>query len=105
MATDLKDKVVLVTGASTGIGAAAAQAFAGVGARVVVHYNASREPAQKVVADIKAAGGEAVAVGGDVMSEGDVKRIVAEAMSAFGGRIDVLINNAGGMLGRVRIED
>ena len=105
MATDLKGKVVLVTGASTGIGAAAARAFAGVGARVVVHYNASREQAQQVVDDIKGADGLAVAVGGDVMSEADVKRIVAESLSAFGGRIDVLINNAGGMLGRVKIED
>ena len=66
MATDLTGKVVLITGASTGIGAAAARAFAGAGARVVVHYNASREPAAQVVADIKAAGGEAVLVGGDV---------------------------------------
>ena len=105
MATDLKDKVVLVTGASTGIGAAPARAFAEVGARVVVHYNASGEAAQQVVNDIKGAGGQAVAVGGDVMSEGDVKRIVAESRDAFGGRLDVLINNAGGMLGRVKIED
>jgi 3-oxoacyl-[acyl-carrier protein] reductase len=105
MATDLKGKVVLITGASTGIGAAAARAFAGVGARVVVHYNASREPAQQVVADIKGAGGQAVAVGGDVMTEADVKRIVAESLAAFGGRLDILINNAGGMLGRIKIED
>src|SRR4029079_1803863 len=49
--------------------------------------------------------GLAVAVGGDVMSEADVRRIVAESMSAFGGRVDVLINNAGGMLGRIKIED
>jgi 3-oxoacyl-[acyl-carrier protein] reductase len=105
MAKDLKGKVVLITGASTGIGAAAARAFADVGARVVVHYNASREAASQVVAGIKASGGEAVLVGGDVMAEADVKRIVAESQAAFGGRIDVLINNAGGMLGRVKIED
>ena len=105
MATDLTGKVVLITGASTGIGAAAARAFAGAGCKVIVHYNASREPAEKVVADIKAAGGDAATVGGDVMSEEDIKRIVAQSLAAFGGRIDVLINNAGGMLGRIKVED
>ena len=105
MATDLTGKVVLITGASTGIGAAAARAFAGAGCKVIVHYNASREPAEKVVADIKAAGGTAAMVGGDVMSEDDIKRIVAQSLAAFGGRIDVLINNAGGMLGRIKVED
>src|SRR5262245_48860107 len=105
MATDLTGKVVLITGASTGIGAAAARAFAGAGARVAVHYNASREPAANVVADIERAGGNAALVKGDVTVEGDVKRIVAETLAAFGGRLDVLINNAGGMLGRIKVED
>ncbi len=104
MIPDLKDKVVLITGASTGIGAAAARAFAQAGCAVAVHYNASREQAQQVAADVKAAGARVALVGGDVMVEADVKRIVAETLAAFG-RIDVLINNAGGMLGRVKIED
>jgi 3-oxoacyl-[acyl-carrier protein] reductase len=105
MATDLTGKVVLITGASTGIGAAAARAFAGAGARVAVHYNASREPAANVVGDIERAGGEAALVKGDVTVEADVKRVVAETLAVFGGRLDILINNAGGMLGRIRIED
>jgi len=104
MTSDLVDKVVLVTGASTGIGAAAALAFAGAGCRVVVHYNTSREAAEAVVAKIRAAGGRADAVRGDVTRAEDVRRIVADTM-ALHGRIDVLVNNAGGMVGRVRIED
>jgi 3-oxoacyl-[acyl-carrier protein] reductase len=104
MISDLKGKVVLITGASTGIGAAAAKAFAARGSRVVVHYNASRDAAAAVAADIRAAGGDATLVGGDVTIEADVRRIVAETVAACG-RIDVLINNAGGMLGRVKIED
>ncbi|MCC7216679.1 MAG: SDR family oxidoreductase [Burkholderiales bacterium] len=101
---DLKDKAVLITGASTGIGASAARAFARQGSHVAIHYNASREAALEVAGEVKAAGVKAVVVGGDVTVEADVKRIVAETLAAFG-RIDVLINNAGGMLGRVRIED
>ena len=104
MIADLKGKVVLITGASTGIGAAAARAFAHAGSRVAIHYNASRDAAEQVAADVKAAGAEAALVGGDVTVEADVKRIVAETLAQFG-RIDVLINNAGGMLGRVKIED
>jgi 3-oxoacyl-[acyl-carrier protein] reductase len=104
MVADLKNKVVLITGASTGIGAAAALAFAREGSKVVVHYNASKAAAEGVARDIKAAGGTVTLAGGDVMQEADVKRIVTETMAAYG-RIDVLINNAGGMLGRVKIEE
>ncbi|MEO8676506.1 MAG: SDR family oxidoreductase [Casimicrobiaceae bacterium] len=104
MYPDLKGKVVLITGASTGIGAAAALAFAREGSRVAIHYNASADAAKAVAADVKKLGAEALLVAGDVMREADIKRIVAETLAAFG-RIDVLINNAGGMLGRVKIED
>jgi 3-oxoacyl-[acyl-carrier protein] reductase len=104
MISDLKNKVVLITGASTGIGAAAALAFAKAGSKLVVHYNESRDAAEGVAAQVKALGASVTLAGGDVMQEVSVKRIVAETMSAYG-RIDVLINNAGGMLGRIKIED
>lgn len=104
MDSELKGKVVLITGASTGIGAAAAKAFAHEGSKVMVHYNASGEAAAAVVASIKSAGGDAAMVSGDVMVEKDVQHIVSATMASFG-RIDVLINNAGGMLGRVKIEE
>jgi 3-oxoacyl-[acyl-carrier protein] reductase len=104
MITDLTGKVVLITGASTGIGAAAARAFAQHGSRLVIHYNASRQAAEAVAADVKAAGAEAALVSGDVTQSANVKRIVAEALAAFG-RIDVLINNAGGLVGRTKIDD
>lgn len=102
--SDLKGKVVLITGASTGIGAAAALAFAREGSKVVVHYNASRDAAEAVVAQAREAGATAHAVAGDVTRSAEVARIVAETMELHG-RIDVLINNAGGMIGRTRIED
>lgn len=104
MVSDLKDKVVLITGASTGIGAAAALAFAREGCRLVIHYNASKDAAEKVAADVRALGAQAALVGGDVMQTANVQRVVREAVAAYG-RIDVLINNAGGMIGRKTIEE
>ncbi len=99
---DLKGKVVLITGASTGIGAAAARAFAKHGARIAVHYNTNRERAEEVAADIRKADGEAWLIGGDVTSTPAVERIVVETAAHFG-RIDVLINNAGGLVQRTPV--
>ena len=90
----LANKVALVTGASKGIGAAIAKHLAAAGASVVVNYASSKTGADKVVAEITAAGGKAVAVQGDVSKPADIKRFVTEAKAAYG-KIDILVNNAG----------
>ena len=90
----LSNKVALVTGASKGIGAGIAKSFAAEGASVVVNYSSAKAGAEKVVADIVAAGGKAVAVQADVSKAADVERLFAETKKVFGD-IDVLVNNAG----------
>jgi 3-oxoacyl-[acyl-carrier protein] reductase len=92
--SDLKGKVAIVTGASKGIGAAIAKSLSAAGAAVVVNYTFSKEDADRVVADIKANGGEAIAVKGDVTKAGDVRQLFAETKKAFE-TLDVLVNNAG----------
>ena len=90
----LAGKVAVVTGASKGIGAEIARALAKEGAAVVVNYSSSKSGADKVVADIVAQGGKAVAVQANLSRPDDVKQLFAETKKAFG-RLDILVNNAG----------
>jgi 3-oxoacyl-[acyl-carrier protein] reductase len=101
---DLKGKTALVTGASTGIGAAVAVAFAARGMRVAVHYNSSAEAASRVVDAIRAAGGDAFALQADVLDTGAIRECVKQTAARFG-RIDVLVNNAGSLVKRVPIAE
>ncbi len=89
----IRDKVVVITGASSGLGEATARHLAGEGAKVVLGARRA-ERLETLVSEIKAAGGEALAVATDVTSRTDVAKLVDAAVEAFG-RIDVLINNAG----------
>jgi len=101
---DLKGRSALVTGASTGIGAAVAIGYAARGMRVAVHYNSSADAANQVVATIKSAGGEAFALQADVRDSAAITRVVKEANERLGG-IDVLVNNAGSLVKRMPITE
>jgi 3-oxoacyl-[acyl-carrier protein] reductase len=91
---NLTGKVALVTGASRGIGRACAIKLASLGAKVVVNYSKSQAGADQVVAAIKASGGEAVAVQGDVGQFAIAQTVVKATIETFG-RLDILVNNAG----------
>jgi len=90
---ELAGKVAVVTGAGRNIGRAIALALADGGASVVVNVRSNKDEADKVVGEIKAAGGKAVAVLGDVADPKVAEAMAAAAMKAFG-RIDILVNNA-----------
>jgi 3-oxoacyl-[acyl-carrier protein] reductase len=92
--SNLTGKIAVVTGASKGIGAGIAKALAADGATVVVNYASDKPGADSVVANIKKAGGKAVAVGGDVSKSAEAQAIVDAALKSFG-RLDILVNNAG----------
>jgi 3-oxoacyl-[acyl-carrier protein] reductase len=94
MSKKLTGKVAVVTGASKGIGAEIARELAAEGAAVVVNYSSSKEGADRVVAEIVANGGKAVAVHANMTKKPDIERLFAETKKAFG-KADILVNNAG----------
>lgn len=94
MSENLKGKVALITGASRGIGRAVAERLAQSGASVVINYSSNSEEAQKAVAAIKAAGGNAFAIQADVGRVSEITRLFDETIKPFG-KLDILVNNAG----------
>ncbi|MBN2413973.1 3-oxoacyl-ACP reductase FabG [candidate division KSB1 bacterium] len=98
------EKVVLITGASSGIGAACAIEFAKSGAKIVVNYNATKSGAEKVVEKIKKSGGQAIAIQADVTRKDQIERMVKTVIGEFG-QIDILVNNAGTLVERKILQD
>lgn len=90
----LAGKVAVVTGASKGIGAGIAKALAAEGAAVVVNYSSSKADGERVVREIKANGGKAIAAQANLAKKADIEQLFAKAKRAFG-RLDILVNNAG----------
>jgi 3-oxoacyl-[acyl-carrier protein] reductase len=90
----LSGKVAVVTGASKGIGAAIAKHLAAEGAAVVVNYSASKDGADRVVKEVTASGGRAIAVKANLSKKTEIDQLFAETKKAFG-QIDILVNNAG----------
>jgi len=101
----LRGKVALVTGGARDIGQAVSVKLAREGAKVALNYYASEEQAQATMNAIKEVGGEAIAIGGDMTKQEDVDRLVAETVAAFGDRIDILVNVAGGLVARKTLEE
>lgn len=96
---DLTGKVALITGASSGIGAATAQVFADLGAKVAIGYHRNREGAEKV-----AAATGALAIHADVREESGIRTLV-DTTAAKLGPIDILVNNAGSLVERMKIRE
>lgn len=98
------NKVVVVTGSSSGIGQATAIEFGRSGAKVVVHYNSNQAGAEKTANEIRAVGGDAIVVGGDLTKKEQVEKLINEAVARFGG-VDILINNAGTLVERKKVAE
>lgn len=91
---DLDGKAALITGGGTGIGRATALALAAAGCDVAVNYSRSADAAEETAADVRGLDVAGLALQGDVASDEDCRRVVAEAVAAFG-RLDILVNSAG----------
>ena len=101
----MKGKIAIVTGGARDIGRQASIKLAAAGARVCINYNSNSQQADETIKIIKDAGGEAVAVQGDMTKAADVKKVVNACVAAYGNVIHVLVNVAGGLMGRKVLAD
>ena len=101
----LQGKVAVVTGGSRDIGRAISLKLAKEGAKVIVNYFNSEEDGNETVRLIKENGGEAIAAYADVTNQDDINNLVAQTKAAFGEKIDILVNNSGGLFARKSIEE
>ncbi|UWR08514.1 SDR family NAD(P)-dependent oxidoreductase [Ruegeria sp. B32] len=102
---DLAGKVAIVTGGGRDIGRACVLKMAEAGASVAINYHSSSTGAESAVQEITAAGGQAIAVQGDMTSGADVDRLVSETIAAFGPRIDILVHVTGGLVARKTLSE
>lgn len=103
--TNLKGKVAIVTGGTRDIGRSCSIKLAEAGAQVVVNYHSNKEAGDETVATIEKNGGKAILVKGDMTKKADVDNLIAEARKAFGGDIDILVNNVGGLVARKKLAE
>ncbi|WP_308993329.1 glucose 1-dehydrogenase [Mariniflexile litorale] len=103
--SNLKGKVAIVTGGGRDIGRAVCIKLAKEGAKVVVNYFDSEEHGKETVKNIKDNGGQAIAVFADVTKQKDIDNLVAKTVEAFGNKVDILVNVAGGLFGRKTIDE
>lgn len=102
---NLDGKVAIVTGGARDIGKAISVKLAAEGAKVAFNYYESEAQAEDTLSAIKAVGGEAIAVGGDMTKQEDVDRLVSEARAAFGDEVHVLVNVVGGLVARKSLDE
>jgi 3-oxoacyl-[acyl-carrier protein] reductase len=100
---NLTGKTALITGASSGIGAATARCFAELGARVAIGYHRNRKGAKDVQQEIETAGGHAIALEADMRQPEQIRQLIEQTMSSLGS-IDILVNNAGSLIERLTFE-
>jgi len=100
----LNNMNAIITGAGRDIGRACAMRLAAEGAKVALSYHSSSEGAESAVADIKASGGDAIAVQADLNNPADVEKLVKQTVDAFGG-VDILVNNTGGLIARKTVAE
>jgi len=101
---DLTGKVALITGASSGIGAATASVFAELGAKVAIGYHSNGDGAAHVQRQIRDAGGKAISIRADLRKSSEIQSMVKEATAQLG-PIDILVNNAGSLLRRMTVAE